>query len=120
MPSLRGQRINQEMRKELSSLIRDLKDPRIPLMTSVTAAEVTKDQKFAKIYISVMGTEQQKQKAIEGLKNAASFLRREVGRNLKLRNTPELNFVLDNSIEYGSEMIEKIRKLSKEDNKEEN
>ena len=86
MPSLRGQRINNEMKKELSNLIRELKDPRIPLLTSVTAAEVTKDQKFAKIYVSVMGTEEQKLKAIDGLKNAASYLRREVGRNLKLRN----------------------------------
>lgn len=116
MPSLRGQRINTEMKKELSALIRELKDPRIPLLTSVTAAEVTKDQKFAKIYISVMGTDAQKEKAIEGLKNAASYLRREVGRNLKLRNTPELNFVLDNSIEQGTRIISMIREMSEDEN----
>ncbi len=115
MPSLRGQRINNEMKKELSNLIRELKDPRIPLLTSVTAAEVTKDQKFAKIYVSVMGTEEQKQKAIDGLKNAASYLRREVGRNLKLRNTPELNFVLDNSIEQGTRIISMIREINEEE-----
>ncbi len=115
MPSLRGQRINNEMRKELSNLIRELKDPRIPLLTSVTAAEVTKDQKFAKIYVSVMGTDEQKQKAIDGLKNAASYLRREVGRNLKLRNTPELNFVLDNSIEQGTRIISMIREINEEE-----
>jgi len=116
MPSLRGQRINTEMKKELSALIRELKDPRIPLLTSVTAAEVTKDQKFAKIYVSVMGNDVQKEKAIEGLKNAASYLRREVGRNLKLRNTPELNFVLDNSIEQGTRIISMIREINEEEN----
>ena len=115
MPSLRGQRINNEMRKELSNLIRELKDPRIPLLTSVTAAEVTKDQKFAKIYVSVMGTDEQKQKALDGLKNAASYLRREVGRNLKLRNTPEINFVLDNSIEQGTRIISMIREINEEE-----
>lgn len=103
------------MKKELSMLIRELKDPRIPLLTSITAAEVTKDQKFAKIYVSVMGTEEQKAKAVEGLKNAAAYLRREVGRSLKLRNTPELNFVLDNSIEQGTRIISMIREINEED-----
>ena len=108
MPNLRGQRINHEMQKAAAELIRGLKDPRIPGIISVTKAEVTKDQKFAKLYISILGEEKVKLNAIEGLKSASSYLRREIGRTLKLRNTPELIFELDNSIEEGTRIISMI------------
>ena len=117
MPSVRGEKINNELKKELSVLIRDIKDPRVPSLCSVIKCEVTKDLKFAKVYVSVMGTDKQKDDAIKGLKNAASYLRREVSRNLKLRATPELNFVLDNSIEYGSHIMDVIKSISSEGDK---
>ena len=115
MPSVRGQRINHEMQRELSALIRELKDPRIPTVVSVVKAEVTKDQKFAKIYISIFGDEKVRENALIAIRNAASFLRREVGRRLKLRNTPELNFVADTSIEEGTRIINMIKEVNKSD-----
>jgi len=114
MPSVRGEKINNELKKELSVLIRDIKDPRVPSLVSVIKCEVTKDLKFAKVFVSVMGSDEQKKEALKGLKNAASYLRREISHNLKLRATPELNFVLDNSIEYGSHIMDVIKKINGE------
>ena len=95
-------RISEEMKKEISALIQNgLKDPRLPKMISVTAAEVTKDLRYAKVYISVLGSEEDKKNALEGLKSAAGFIRREVGHKLQLRYSPELLFELDDSIERG-------------------
>ena len=74
----RTDRINEEVKKELSSIIRDLKDPRIPMMTSVVTVNVTNDLRYAKAYISVMGTDEEKKDAIKGLKAAAGFIRREI------------------------------------------
>ena len=117
MPSVRGEKINNELKRELSVLIRDIKDPRVPALSSVIKCEVTKDLKFAKVYVSVMGSDEQKKDAIKGLKNAASYLRREVSRNLKLRATPELHFELDTSIEYGSHIMDVIKKINSEGEK---
>lgn len=98
----RTDRISEEMKKEVSSIIRnELKDPRLPEMLSITSAEVTRDLRYAKIYISVLGSEEEKKNALKGLKNAAGFIRREVGHRMQLRYTPELIFELDNSIERG-------------------
>lgn len=111
--SIKGTRINGEVRKEMSRIIREeLKDPRIPEMTSVTDVEVTGDLKFAKIYISVLGNESDKQGAMEGLRSANSFIRSQLAKNVNLRNTPELTFVLDESIEYGAKMSKKIAELN--------
>lgn len=110
--SIKNTRINQEVQKELSTLIqREVKDPRIAPMTSVSAAEVAPDLKTAKIYISVFGTPEQKENTLKGLKNAAAFLRSQLAHNLNLRNTPELLFRLDDSIEYGMKMDEMIASL---------
>lgn len=120
--SIKGTRVNGEVRKEMSRIIREeLKDPRIPAMTSVTDVEVTGDLKFAKIYISVLGSDSDKQNAIEGLKRATPFIRTQLARSINLRNTPELTFVLDTSIEYGVEMSRKIAELniSKDDDENE-
>ena len=95
-------RISEEMKKEVSAIIQnELKDPRLPKIVSVMSADVTKDLRYAKVYISVLGSEEDKKKALEGLKSAAGFIRREVGHRLQLRYTPELLFELDNSIERG-------------------
>lgn len=111
--SIKGTRINGEVRKEMSRIIREeLKDPRIPEMTSVTDVEVTGDLKYAKIYISVLGNESDKQDAMEGLRSANSFIRSQLAKNVNLRNTPELTFVLDESIEYGAKMSKKIAELN--------
>ncbi len=95
-------KINQEVHRELANLIRELKDTRIPMMTSVVAVDVTNDLRYAKVYVSVMGDEQVQKKAIEGLRSAAGFIRREMGRRVDLRATPEFLFELDHSIEHGA------------------
>lgn len=102
MAKNRINKINEEVRRELANVIRELKDARIPIMTSVVAVNVTNDLSYAKCYISVMGDEATKKKAIEGLKSAAGYIRREMGRRVDLRVTPEFLFELDDSIEHGA------------------
>jgi ribosome-binding factor A len=107
--SHKGERVNGEVQRELSNIIRtEIKDPRIAPLTSVTAVEVTQDLKYCKAYISVLGDEEAGNDTIAGLKSAAGFIRRELARRINLRNTPELIFVLDTSIAYGMEMSKKI------------
>lgn len=95
-------KINEEVRREISSVIRELKDSRIPMMTSVVAVNVTNDLRYAKVYVSVMGDEETKNQALKGLKSAAGFVRRELGKRMDIRYTPEPVFELDNSIEHGA------------------
>ena len=103
--SVKNTRINQEVLKELSTLIRtEIKDPRIHPMTSIVAVEVAPDLKTAKIYVSVLGDEQAQADAVKGLKSAAPFLRGKLAKSLNLRNTPQLFFTVDQSIEYGVRM----------------
>ena len=104
-------KINEEVKRELSQVIRELKDPRIPTMVSVVNVEVTKDLRFAKAHISVFGEDKVKNDAIAALKSAAGFVRREIGHRLNLRNTPEFTFVLDDSIEYGSHINQILKEL---------
>lgn len=101
--------------RELSVAIRDLKDPRVSPMTSVTGAEVTPDLQYCKVYISVLGSEESLARTMEGLKAASGFLRCELARTVNLRHTPELQFVEDHSIMYGAHMDELIRKVTEED-----
>ncbi len=106
------ERVNGEVQRELSDIIRmDIKDPRIAPLTSVTDVEVTPDLKFCKVYISVLGDDETGAQTIQGLKSAAGYIRRELARRINLRNTPELNFVLDNSIAYGMAMSKKIEEV---------
>lgn len=106
-------RINEEVRREISNIIREeLKDPSIPEMTSVTEVDVTRDLKYAKVYISVFAEKEKQQEALDGLKRAKGFIRREVASRLNLRNTPELLFVLDTSIEYAVHMSKIINDIS--------
>ncbi|WP_036607421.1 30S ribosome-binding factor RbfA [Oribacterium sp. P6A1] len=113
--SVKNTRINAEVMRELSVAIRDLKDPRISPMVSVTGAEVTPDLQYCKVYISVLGSEESLAKTMAGLKAASGFLRRELAQTVNLRHTPELQFVEDHSIEYGARMDALINKVAKED-----
>ena len=107
--SIKNNRINAEVQRELSSILRsEIKDPRIGTMTSVTGAQVAPDLKTCRVYISVLGDERVKEETIRGLKSAEGYIRRMLARNLNLRNTPELTFVLDQSIEYGVHMSKLI------------
>jgi ribosome-binding factor A len=104
-------KINGEVMRELANVIRELKDTRIPLMTSVVAVEVTNDLRYAKAYISVMGGDEVRKKAMEGLKSASGFIRREIGKRIDLRYTPEFVFVLDDSIEHGSHIEQLLKNI---------
>lgn len=98
----RTNRISEEMKKELSSIIQyEIKDPRLPQLVSITSVNVTKDLRYAKVYISVMGSDEDKKNALIALKSASGFIRREIGRRMLIRYTPQINFELDNSIENG-------------------
>ena len=111
--SIKNTRINGEVQKELSRIIsREIKDPRISPMTSVVAVEVAPDLKQCKAYISVLGDEKAQQETIKGLTSAEGYIRRELARTLNLRNTPEIRFILDQSIEYGVNMSKKIEEVT--------
>ncbi|HJB28646.1 MAG TPA: 30S ribosome-binding factor RbfA [Candidatus Blautia faecavium] len=114
--SIKNTRVNAEVQRELSSIIRnEIKDPRIHPMTSVMNVEVAPDLKTCKAYISVLGDEAAKESTIKGLSNAEGYIRRELARNLNLRNTPEIRFILDESIEYGVNMSKLIDDVTKKD-----
>lgn len=120
--SIKNTRINMEVQRELSQIIRsEIKDPRIHPLTSVVAVEITPDLKYCKAYISVLGDEEAGKATIEGLRSAASFVRRELAHRVNLRNTPEIKFILDQSIEYGVNMSKLIDEVTKDlhDNEEE-
>lgn len=107
--SIKNTRINGEVQKELSRIIsREIKDPRIHPMTSVTQVMVTPDLKECKAYISVLGDEEAQADTLAGLKSASGYIRRELARSVNLRNTPEITFCMDQSIEYAINMSKKI------------
>lgn len=111
MASNRIGRINEEIQRELSDLLRNLKDPRVQnTMISITRVETTPDLRYAKVYVSFLETEKAVD-ALKGLKSASGYLRRELGRALQLRYTPELQWSLDDSITYGARMLELINSL---------
>ena len=113
--SIKNTRINSEVQHELSNIIRaGLKDPRVAPMTSVVMAEVAPDLKTCKAYISVLGDEKAQQDTLKGLKSAEGYIRRELARTLNMRNTPEIRFVLDQSIEYGVNMSKKIADVTRD------
>ena len=111
MASNRIGRINEEIQKELASLIRNLKDPRVQdTMISITRVEATPDLRYAKVYVSFL-QEDRAEGAMKGLKSASGYLRRELGHALNLRYTPELQWALDDSITYGAKMLKLINSL---------
>ncbi len=110
MASNRIGRINEEVQRELASLLREVKDPRVSGLISITNVEVTSDLRFAKISVSTLESEKLAD-TIKGLRSAAGFLRRELGARLNLRHTPQLQFVPDDSIAYGAHILELINQL---------
>lgn len=118
MNEKRINRISEEVKKVVSDLIQnEIKDPRISGMPSVNKVSVTKDLRFAKIYISVLGSEEDKASTIEGLQSAKGFVRKEIGNRIDLRHVPEPLFELDESIEkalYMTKLIEEVNRNSRE------
>ncbi len=121
MASNRIGRINEEIQKELASQLRNVKDPRVAeTMISITHVETTPDLRYAKVYVSFL-QEEKAEDAMKGLKSAGGFLRRELGRTLNLRYTPELVWALDDSITYGAKMLKLINSLEvNKDDQDEN
>ncbi len=111
MASNRIARINEEIQKELSSLLRGVKDPRVQdTMISITHVDTTSDLRYTRVFVSFLPEERAKE-AMAGLKSAAGFLRRQLGANLQLRYSPEIQWVLDDSIVYGTKMLNLINSL---------
>jgi ribosome-binding factor A len=121
MNEKRVNRISEEIKKIISELLYNgLKDPRISSMTSITRVEVTRDLRYAKIYVSVFGNKEEKESSIDGLNSAKGFIRKEIGNKIDIRYTPEPIFILDESIEEGIRMSKLIEDVNKNiDNKDE-
>lgn len=114
MASKRIDRISEEVMKAIAQAIRDSKDPRVKNgLVSITRCDVTGDLRYAKVYVSVLGSEQQVKDVMQGLKSAAGYLRREVGQRVQLRYAPELLFTLDDSIVNGAHISKVIHDLEK-------
>lgn len=112
MSATRMGRINEEIQRALSDLIRTVKDPRVRGLISITAVDTTADLKYAKVYVSVLDQSDVDQ-VVKGLRSAAGYLRRELGRALDLRNTPELTFLRDDSMVKGAHILKIIEELDK-------
>mgnify|MGYP002628003688 CR=1 FL=1 len=111
--SIKNTRINGEVQKVLSEIIRgEIKDPRISPLTSVVSVSVAPDLKTCKAFISVLGNDEEKEETMKGLNSAVGYIRRELAHSINLRNTPEITFILDDSIEYGVNMSKKIDELN--------
>ncbi|MBP8714921.1 MAG: 30S ribosome-binding factor RbfA [Lachnospiraceae bacterium] len=114
--SVKNNRINEEVRRVMSELIRtEIKDPRIAPMTSVMDVEVAPDLKTCKAWISVLGNEEARKNTMAGLRSAEGFIRMQLAKKVNLRNTPEITFILDESVEYGVNMSKKIEEVMAED-----
>ena len=120
MASNRIGRINEEVQRELSALIRTLKDPRVSGtgMVTITHVDTTSDLRYSRIYVSVLDKSQEKD-VLKGLKSAAGYLRRELGAALRLRYTPELQFIADDSIQYGAHILGLINDVNRRDEERE-
>jgi ribosome-binding factor A len=118
--SVKNRKINDEVRRVLAQIISGgIKDPRVSPMTSVLAVEVAPDLKTCKVWVSVYGDDQKKKDTMEGLNSASGFIRGELARRVNLRNTPQLQFILDDSIAYGVEMSRRIDEVLAEDQRAE-
>ncbi len=114
--SLKNTRINGEVQKVLADVIRgEIKDPRISSLTSVVAVEVSPDLKTCKAWISVLGDEKAQEDTLAGLRSAEGFIKNRVAKTINLRNTPEITFIMDQSIAYGVSMSKKIDEVTKND-----
>jgi ribosome-binding factor A len=109
-------KLSEQIKKEISNIIQnDIKDPRVPILTSIMQVDITKDLRYAKVYVSIFGDEEKKIKCIEGLKSASGYIRKEVGSRMNIRYIPELLFEIDRSIEYGMHIDKVIKEMNKKD-----
>ena len=114
MPNYRMDRTGEDIMRELTAILRTVKDPRVTgSMLSIVRVDVTRDLSYATVYVSSMSGIDAAKEAVKGLKSAAGYMRRELGMALKLRHTPELRFVADDSIEYSTNIAAMINKISK-------
>lgn len=112
MSKIRVGRVGEQIKKELGQMLQtELKDPRIGFVT-VTGVEVTNDLSLAKVYLSVLGSDQEKEDTLKAIAGASGFIRSEIGRRIRLRHTPELVFKFDESIEYGSRIEQLLQQLN--------
>ena len=120
MSENRVRRVAEQIKKDISQIIgAQIKDPRIAGITSVTEVQLTRDLRYASVYVSIYGTDLEKEETLQTLIRASGYIRSEIGRRIRLRYIPEINFFLDNSIEYGVH-IENVIKSLKKDEKSEN
>lgn len=118
MREKRVQRIGEELRRVISDIIRSkIKDPRIPEIISVTNVIVTNDLSFAKIFVEIMGTKEEQEEALEGLNSAKGFIKKEISTEVKLRQMPELIFILDETLDINQKMEELIEEVKHENDK---
>jgi ribosome-binding factor A len=111
----RTERVSDEIRRRLTELIRrELKDPRVSFLSSITRVQMSPDLRYAKVFVSVMGTPDEQQQTVQVLTRAAGFLRHHLGVDLRLRHTPELHFVLDQSIAEGDRILRLMREVERE------
>lgn len=116
MSMQRLNRISEELKKEISMIImNELKDPRISAMCSIVSVETTPDLKYAKVYVSIFGSKEEKENTLKGLKNASGFIRRKLGDVMKIRYLPEIHFVMDESIEHGAKIAEILNEINKKE-----
>jgi len=112
MAKMRPQRVGEQMKKEISDIIRlELKDPGLINLTSVTDVEVSRDLRYAKIFVSVYDNEEAREKVLKILNKAVGFIRSEIGKRIRLRHVPEIEFRLDRSIEYGAHIEGVLKRL---------
>ena len=112
--SIKNTRVNAEVQRELSNILHnEIKDPRVAPMTSVVSVEVAPDLKTCKAYISVLGDKKAQEDTVQGLRSAEGYIRRELARTINMRNTPVIEFILDQSIEYGVAMSRKIDEVTR-------
>lgn len=116
MSENRVRRVAEQIKKDLSQIIgKEIKDPRVSALTSITDVQLTKDLRYASIYVSIYGSDIEKEETLQTLARASGFIRSEIGRRIRLRYTPEINFFLDNSIEYGAHIENVLKSLKKEE-----
>ncbi len=117
MSENRVRRVAEQIKKDVSYIIgAEIKDPRVAEITSVTDVELTRDLRYASVYVSIYGTEMEKEETLQTLARASGFIRSEIGRRVRLRYTPEISFYLDTSIEYGAYIESVLKSLKKEEN----
>ena len=111
MANFKTQRLNEDIRRELTDIFRSLKDPRIDPMLSIVKVDLARDQSYCKIYVSSLGGMERTKESVQGLTSAAGFVRRELGMRLEMRRSPELKFIADDSIEHSADIARKLHEL---------